>query len=354
MNLWQTRKIFRSDMMDKNTISILGSQGHGMNVEMDLIRKYIQFKSGNKYEFRYFLRNELSKNPLANEGFKLGKIEFCQDATNVISVDTSLGKKLKGLSEEGIKLMLSVFYPYQYRNAMRTGKRRSKALKKYTHIIPGSPLAEKLLEDNYDLEGIQLIKGIPLPFSWEILQEEKIQETREKLEYYYPELNGKKIICLLVYGTIDNPKKHPLGGLDVEKIASQLGDNEILVTNSVRLFEEKDYFPEELKEKLCLVNRVLSTQELLYVADCLITNNGRMAGAFAYKRKPLYGISYVANSYEKYMQKEFPGMMIRDLETELGPALAQDNLSLDQKKFCDIMSYSDVKNPYPEIGKLFE
>ena len=88
--------------MEKRVISFLSSQGRGFSVDLALTKNYLQsFFSQDEVFYRYYVNNEKSKNPLANEGFIRARKEFCRDMTDVFCVDPSLGAKAGGLAEDG-------------------------------------------------------------------------------------------------------------------------------------------------------------------------------------------------------------------------------------------------------------
>ena len=80
--------------MEKRVISFLSSQGRGFSVDLALTKNYLQsFFSQDEVFYRYYVNNEKSKNPLANEGFIRARKEFCRDMTDVFCVDPSLGRR---------------------------------------------------------------------------------------------------------------------------------------------------------------------------------------------------------------------------------------------------------------------
>ena len=47
---------------------------------------------------------------------------------------------------------------------------------------------------------------IPLPISWDILQEEKRTTVKKQLEFYFPQAKGKKILSILLVGQKPEPE----------------------------------------------------------------------------------------------------------------------------------------------------
>ena len=66
--------------MEKRVISFLSSQGRGFSVDLALTKNYLQsFFSQDEVFYRYYVNNEKSKNPLANEGTGRGLPAVCQN-----------------------------------------------------------------------------------------------------------------------------------------------------------------------------------------------------------------------------------------------------------------------------------
>ena len=112
--------------MEKRVISFLSSQGRGFSVDLALTKNYLQsFFSQDEVFYRYYVNNEKSKNPLANEGFIRARKEFCRDMTDVFCVDPSLGAKAGGLAEDGRHILLAVPISLPDRSNERAEKRKS-------------------------------------------------------------------------------------------------------------------------------------------------------------------------------------------------------------------------------------
>ena len=239
--------------MEKRVISFLSSQGRGFSVDLALTKNYLQsFFSQDEVFYRYYVNNEKSKNPLANEGFIRARKEFCRDMTDVFCVDPSLGAKAGGLAEDGRHILLAVPYPYliaRMRGLKRGNHNYYKTLRNYTHIVAGSPFAEKVMRQAYELTGTRIYKNTALPFAWDLLQEERQQQIRREFTNYFPQSEGKKIAALLVFGDISKMKKTPFRNVNMQELADSIGKDWFFVTNSQELAESSYVLPAEYRER---------------------------------------------------------------------------------------------------------
>lgn len=341
--------------MEKRVISFLSSQGRGFSVDLALTKNYLQsFFSQDEVFYRYYVNNEKSKNPLANEGFIRARKEFCRDMTDVFCVDPSLGAKAGGLAEDGRHILLAVPYPYliaRMRGLKRGNHNYYKTLRNYTHIVAGSPFAEKVMRQAYELTGTRIYKNTALPFAWDLLQEERQQQSRREFTNYFPQSEGKKIAALLVFGDISKMKKTPFRNVNMQELADSIGKDWFFVTNSQELAEASYVLPAEYRERFGFVNRIMPTQNLLYIADSLVTNNCRFAGSYAIRRKPVHVLRYTGNVFEKYVQEDYNDMYIGQIDKEM-VKIQSGQMRPDQQAFCKEMSYDNPKEPYGVIGEI--
>lgn len=341
--------------MEKRVISFLSSQGRGFSVDLALTKNYLQsFFLQDEVFYRYYVNNEKSKNPLANEGFIRARKEFCRDMTDVFCVDPSLGARAGGLAEDGRHILLAVPYPYlitRMRGLKRGNHNYYKTLRNYTHIVAGSPFAEKVLRQAYELTGTRIYKNTALPFAWDLLQEERQQQIRREFTNYFPQSEGKKIAALLVFGDVSKMKKTPFRNVNMQELADSIGKDWFFVTNSQELAEESYVLPAEYRERFGYVNRIMPTQNLLYIADSLVTNNCRFAGSYAIRRKPVHVLRYTGNVFEKYVQEDYNDMYIGQIDKEM-VKIQSGQMRPDQQAFCKEMSYENPKEPYGVIGEI--
>ena len=341
--------------MKQRNISLISSQGRSFSVDLAMIKQYLQTHlSAEDPFFRYYVNNEKSKNALANEGFVRAKREFCEEIGDTICVDTSLGPRVRNLAENGKHIMLSVPYAYLFskmRDVQNGKNHKYKTLKNYTHIITGSPFADEVIQKAYELEDIQIISGVSHPFAWDILQQDKIDEVRGRVEHYFPQAKGKKIVSLLVFGELKKKDKNPFDYVDVKRLVDAFGKDYFLVTNNEALEESAYVLTGDYSDRFGFINRIMPTQDLLYVSEGIITNTSRFAACFAGKRKPVYSVAYTGNVFEKYMRETYPSLHIQELNKEI-EKISDMNVTKEHGMLFNNMAYKEPKEPYQAIEDI--
>ena len=137
----------------------------------------------------------------------------------------------------------------------------------------------------------------------------------------------------------------------LQELADSIGKDWFFVTNSQELAEASYVLPAEYRERFGYVNRIMPTQNLLYIADSLVTNNCRFAGSYAIRRKPVHVLRYTGNVFEKYVQEDYNDMYIGQIDKEM-VKIQSGQMRPDQQAFCKEMSYDNPKEPYGVIGEI--
>ena len=101
--------------MNKKEITFLSSRGRGLSNDLALVKNFFTNQTSEEIMLRYYLNNELHKNPLAGHGYRRAKKTFCQGMSNAICVDASLSTNLNNLAPEGKRILLAVPYDYQFK-----------------------------------------------------------------------------------------------------------------------------------------------------------------------------------------------------------------------------------------------
>ena len=343
--------------MEKNSLTFLSSRGTGLNTDLKMIQSELTKSFGKEgHAYRFFLKNEKSANPLARQGFGRAKKEFCRDMQHVICSDASLSSDLKDLEESAIRLLLAVPYDYQFKNMLALKKRKGekrewKTFRNYTHIIPGSPFTSELFRSSYALTDIQMLENICMPSVWEMNQKENQQRKREQLQFYFPAMEGKKVFSILLYG--EARKKHWLDQFVIREFVEKLGQGWFIVTNQPDIMESTYALKAVYADSFGYVNRILPVQDLLYVSDGMVTNNGRFASYFISRRKPVYCLDFKGNNFEKYMQECYPDLFLHTLSQILNIQFSTAEWSEELEHFYSQMTYKDLCCPYGIIRNLF-
>lgn len=341
--------------MNKKEITFLSSRGRALCQDLSLVKAELSVNNREEVWFRYYLNNELHRNPLAAHGYRRAKKSFCEGMTNAVCVDASLSTNLNNLAPEGSRILLAVPYDYQFKNMvlMEQKKRQFhlRTMSRFTHLIAGSPFTAELLKRAYRLEDRRLIEGVNLPFVWDTMQPESRRQIQENIMFYYPQAAGKKLLSIIVYGN-EERKRKDWEHFDIKAFTKKLGEDWFVFTNSEILMENAFAMSNRYKSCFGYMNRILPVPDLLYVTDVLVTNNGRLAATFSIQKKPVFACQYNKNYFEKYMSAAYPGMYFSSADKLAQHEFVPDVLTEEQKRFCGQMSYADGKEPYSTITEI--
>ncbi len=139
--------------MNRKEITFLSSRGRSFCTDLALVKSYLSEEYPDKVSFRYYLNNELHRNPLAAHGYRRAKKTFCEGMTNAVCVDASLSTKINNLAPEGERILLAVPYDYQFKNKLLMEEKKRQfhlsTLTGFTHISAGSPFSAELMKKAY-------------------------------------------------------------------------------------------------------------------------------------------------------------------------------------------------------------
>ena len=339
--------------MSGETITFLSTRGRGLGIDLALIKSYLS-KNPERYpEFRFYLNDETSSNPMAAYGFHRAKRGFCEGMTNAICLDASLEARMRRLLGEGKRILLFVPYDYQYKNmrTLESGRQRSRnTLAAFDYVLTGSPFSERLLRQSYRIREDQTLIPAALPFAWDLLQGERRRQVEKKIYGYFPEARGKKLVSVLVYGD-EEKKRRDWEEFSLRDLFRQWEEDCFLFTNSELLMERSFSLSSRYRNRFGYINRVLPVQDMLYATDILITNNGRFAASYAARKKPVWACGYNDNSFEKYMAADYPSMFLNSVDRLPELPLAGE-CSAEQERFCRDMAYENPQSPYETVESL--
>lgn len=343
--------------MNKKEITFLSSRGRGLSNDLSLVKNHLITLGKENLSLRYYLNNELHKNPLAAHGYRRAKKSFMEGTTNVICVDASLSSKMNNLSQDGKRILLAVPYEYQFKNELQIEEKGKdfnlNTLAQFTHIIAGSPFTASLLKKAYRLEDKVLVEEVSLPFAWDTIQEGSRQKVQHTIFSYFPQAEGKNILSLIVYGD-EEKKRKDWENFDIKGFTKSLGEDWFVFTNSDYLVENAFAMSNRYKDCFGYISRMLPIPDLIYLTDVLVTNNGRLASAFSIQDKPVYVCHYNANNFEKYVKYKYPDMYFEDTKKLLEHSFVVDELTQQQRVFCSEMSYRPVENPFDKITEILD
>lgn len=339
--------------MNNKTITFLSSRGRGMNADLSLLHGFLS-ESGewNEYSFRFFSKSERTKNPMVNAGALKARKTFSEKATNVICIDNSLTGKTE--EDEGVRMLFSVPYDYQFKNYLAVKERKKKCnfrtFQSFTHIVPGSPFSEELLEMAYETEHKKIVTGTAHPLAWEVCQDSAREKAIKKLEFYFPEIRQKKVLSLIINGEEKEQEKF-FKDFSLNELTEKLGQDWIVLTTSEKMRDSSFSFVGE-KDNFGYIDHIVSPSVLVYVADVLITNEGRFAAAYAGKGKPIYCPRVKGNFFEKFMDTYYTDLVLKKAEHILEIDFNKAELTETQSKFCKQFWYPDAKEPYTVLQDI--
>lgn len=341
--------------MNKKELTFLSTRGRGLGIDLALMKSYLSENRAQQLSYRFYLNNEMSKNPLAAHGYRRAKKGFCDGMTNALCLDASLEANMRNALEEGKRIMLSVPYDYQFKNMLTLEKGKTlnlNTLAAFEYVLAGSPFSERLLKQAYRKQEKQTILPVTLPFVWDLLQEEQRQKAAERIYYYFPQARGKRILSILVYGD-EEKKRKDWERFSVKELCKGVGEDCFIFTNSEALMENSFALSSKYRNRFGYINRILPVQEILYITDVLVTNNGRFAASFACYQKPVFACAYNQNWFEKYMAYCYPDMFLANAE-QLQQGFAETALTAEQQRFCRDMRYDELLSPYEAVDTILE
>lgn len=339
--------------MDKK-ISLVSAKNRGISLDMLVLKDYIANNVDN-VEFCSLTVNENAKNRLVKKGNTDLRKKYCANYGDMICVDGSIAGKMPKDAPEGNKVLIEAPYDYVFKALNEHDKgmtKKKNTYKNFTHIVPGSPFGLEALKKCYNIKNAEIIDGISIPYGWKIHDEERKNELYNKFINYYPYMENKKVVAVLLAGTLEDEKDNPYTEIDWKNIFEKIDDERIILTNDTYLLDNMTHIGFEYRERIIFTNRTFDAREILYFADCLITNSGLYAGYFASKRKPLYCLRYTDSQFEKFIKRRYPKLYFGKVEE-----IAQyDNLLeyTDEKaKLCEYLSYGNGDNPCVKTAEIF-
>lgn len=341
--------------MSEKSITFLSNRGAGLNSDMNLLEKnLVNMMDQDRFSSRFFLKNERRKNPMARQGIERAKIEFCRELSDVVCADASLAKGMK--FQEGVRILLASPYDYQFKNAMllkRKGRKGTgwKTFRRFTHVVPGCPFTAQLMRNGYYMERTELLEDICLPFVWEINHPERQGEMRKEIGFYFPAVGEKKVLALLLNREKES-RRNFLKSFDLKAFLNHLGEEWFVLTNVEELMEDSYTLSAKYRTSFGYVKRIMPEQDILYVADAMVTNNGRYASYFASRHKPLYCLKYRGSHFEKYMKATHPAMYLSNFGELMQADFSGEGVPERQKEFDRLFAYPELKCPYDAIGAL--
>lgn len=343
-------------MYSKN-ITFLSSKKLGLYSDLKFIETYLNCHRWDKeINLRFFCKNEKSANVMNNQGYRDGKKEFCSDADNVICVDASLPGGDYCFKDGSSRILLAVPLEYQFKNRLlkKKSKPQYKTFNNFTHIIAGSPFTETLFQNVYQLDHTKLIGDVCMPTVWNLHQEEIVNEKSARFYFYFPEARGKKILSFIFSGTLTGKEKF-FREFNIQNLFDKLGDDWFVVSNALEMLDNVRVYEQKYVERFGYLKKIMPVQDLLFISDAVVTNNGNSAAYFSTRNKPVYCMKIINNYFERYMEMFHPNLILKSFNDLLEMKLDEQEMDIEaQNVFRKLFSYKELKSPYEVIYKILK
>lgn len=348
--------------MNKNKFSFVSTKGRSFNLDLQVVKNYLRSAMPDA-EFEYYLYKSSTKISAINKKMNEGRRLFCADASNIICMDASIPIKMPSATEDQTRLFLAAPFDYQFNIFLKSSEadfQKKKTFIRCTDVIPGSPFTSKLLKNCYEWEdNVTFWDDIPHPASWDILQKEKQLAARKRIEFYYPQIKGKKILSLILDGkpqsTADNTEiPNPFQDFNLKEFIDKLGEDWFLITNNSYIIEIANQLPYTCSSAFGYTKNIVTVNDLLYASDMLVTNVSKHACLFSITQKPVYYLDYLQKYFGKYMKQFYSELYLENIHALLNIPFEREHLSKEQENFYHEFSYSPEKNPFETIRKIFK
>lgn len=348
--------------MNKNIVSFVSTKGRALNLDLQVIKNHLNSDLPD-VEFKYYLNKATTKLPAINKTIDEGKKIFCAEASNLICMDASIPVKIPTATDGQKRLLVATPYDYQFSAFFKYSNstlKKKKTFIRCTDVIPGSPFTSKLLKTCYEWDdSVTFWDNIPHPVSWDILQAEKQTSARKRIEFYYPQIKGKKILSLMLYDEPQNKSddieiQNPFQDFNLKELMDILGNDWFLITNNKYILEIANQLPYTYSHSFGYTKNIINVNDLLYTSDMLITNSSKNACCFSITKKPIYCLDYAKKFWGKYIRQFYPELYLRSINDILKIPFRKNFFSKELENFSHEFSYAPEKNPFDVIGQLFK
>ncbi|TDL61492.1 CDP-glycerol glycerophosphotransferase family protein [Rhodococcus qingshengii] len=228
----------------------------------------------------------------------------------------------------------------------RANKRFKRVYSKFHKIVVGSEKMAEIYFDAFDAAPENILRtGIPRTDFF--FNKKKMAERRAKVLKKYPSFEGKKIIMYAptFRNGLMNDDQMPL---DVEKMYMEFKDEHLLLIKTHPSVNNSNRYEEKYPEFAYNLSSYKRVNDLLVVADYLITDYSSIPFEYAILQKPMIFFDY---DYEQYKRerglipdykKIVPGPIAYNTE-QIAKIIQENNFNMDQiREFSlDWNTYSD-------------
>lgn len=345
--------------MSVNPICFLSTRGREMNIDLKLIKDYLE-ENLSETEFHYFFKSNATKIPAANRQIEKARLSLCKNFKNIICMDSSIPIKIPSAAPGERRILSVAPYDYIFNEYLNFVENPEKPPKKTffrcTHVIPGAPFITNLLKEHYEFEQAEILSDICSPFSWHLSQEPCRKQMRQDFYTMYPQAKGKKILSLLLVNQGNKEKDDNEVFLDfpLKEFIEKMGEEWFFITNSMDILNMSEILSFDYFSHIACMKNQFNINNLLYVSDMLITNSSKHGIAFVPTKNPVYCLDYGDKYFSKYMKDFYPSLYFEKAADMMKINFQKEILSEDEQKFYREFSYDVKENPCEKIREILE
>lgn len=207
--------------------------------------------------------------------------------------------------------------------------------KKYTHALAASSKLVKVFEEVFGIEKEAFfISGVPRMDGF--LDENRINEFKNKFYEKYPELKNKKIILFAptYRGSGQRTAFYDYSKLDFKRLYDFCGEEYVILMKMHPFIKEKPEI-QEYSDRIIDFSDYLEINNLYYVTDILITDYSSCYYEYALMKRPVLFYTYDRAVYEmtrgvhQHINDSAPGKVCNNFE-ELISALEKKDYELEK------------------------
>lgn len=341
--------------MNDINVSFMSALRHNMNIDLQLVKNYL-VQEIDEISFRYYISNGKTGNSMAKSGLHDREVNFAEKMQHAICIDSSIPMETAFKNSAGQRIMIALPFENQFKDLAAQQENPNNWIKpnlsQFTHIFAATPLGNKLLRETYEIGSAKIIDDIPSPYVWDIAQNEKQEQVRAKFETCYPGMKGKKVLAILTAGNAKKETENLFAEMDLKKVLRQLGEDWFIITNNTSVLESFAKLSFNYIQSVGYIESILPARDAIYFAEALLTNSSIYAYYFAAKKKPMYIVKYADNNFEKFIDKNYPGMFIENTLKLLEINVHEKDFTETQVQFYNDFVIEPKKNPYAEIKKI--
>lgn len=220
----------------------------------------------------------------------------------------------------------------------RAHKRFKAVYQRFTHVVIGSDHMGEIFKQAFDLSDNQLLKtGIPRTDFF--FDEKRVNEAAQKVLSAYPQINNKKVILYAPTFRDAEIGKADLH-LDIEMLSTKLKDTHVVLLR-LHPVVRSGFSLEGFADFVIDASSYPNINELLTVADYLISDYSSIPFEFALLNRPMIFYSYDIDDYVDERgfwvnyKENMPGPVVLTTD-EIVTCIVNDDFDLLKvKKFAD-------------------